>query len=192
MLKLGLTNETPRSDGRLKSLFWPTIHNETDVDSLGGQGLWLCYVLAAFTLAVTVFRMFTAPGIPFGILDVLFFLLAGLGIRERDRLAAVAAFAIYLLGQIAAIRLTGQGVGILPILFSALLLSNVRGTWLASQAAFSAGDFDRERLNETMADRIADQWPRILWPRMKWLFWLLTAIECISLVASFWVSAHRY
>jgi hypothetical protein len=184
MQKLGLSSDQPRSDNRLKSLFWPTIQNATDIDSIGQQGLWLCFVIAGFTL---VFSIFTPGALTFGLLDVLFFLLGGIGVRERGRLAAIAVLAVYVLGKIVIFRLTGQGIGIAPVLFSALLLANVRGAWLASALRLPAEEFRRERLNETIGDRIADQWPRRLWPLLKWLFWLVALVECAILVASLFV-----
>ena len=41
MQTLGLTGEDKRSDGRLKSIFWPTVDNAWDVNYLGQQGFWI-------------------------------------------------------------------------------------------------------------------------------------------------------
>jgi hypothetical protein len=38
MQTLGLSDSTPRTESRLKSLFWPTIQTGSDVDYLGAQG----------------------------------------------------------------------------------------------------------------------------------------------------------
>jgi len=45
MQTLDLSGERKKSDGRLKSLFWPTVENAWDVDYLGQQGFWICCVL---------------------------------------------------------------------------------------------------------------------------------------------------
>lgn len=39
MQTLGLTDSAPRTEGRLKSLFWPSIQTGHDVDYLGTQGI---------------------------------------------------------------------------------------------------------------------------------------------------------
>jgi hypothetical protein len=37
MQTLGLSDSMPRSESRLKSLFWPSIESSSDVDYLGAQ-----------------------------------------------------------------------------------------------------------------------------------------------------------
>ena len=51
MQTLGVSN-TPSSDNRLKSLFWPSVESASDVDYLGAQGYWVCAIVAVFSLAV--------------------------------------------------------------------------------------------------------------------------------------------
>jgi hypothetical protein len=60
--------------------------------------------------------------------------LAGVGIRSTSRFAAASAFLIYLLSVVAAIRIAHTG-GVASIFFLALLLSNIRATWLANSFA---------------------------------------------------------
>jgi hypothetical protein len=47
----------PRTEGRLKSLLWPSIRNGNDVDYLGAQGYWVCALVAvgSFVLSLFVF-----------------------------------------------------------------------------------------------------------------------------------------
>ena len=52
MQTLGLSESTPRTDSRLKSLFWPSITSGADVDYLGAQGYWVCSAIAILTLVV--------------------------------------------------------------------------------------------------------------------------------------------
>ena len=54
MQTLGLSNPEPRSEGRFKSLFWPTIKTADDVDYLGTQGFWVCTLVAALSFVVGV------------------------------------------------------------------------------------------------------------------------------------------
>ncbi len=54
METLGLSDSSQRSDGRLKSLFWPSIQNGTDVDYLGTQGYWVCTIAAVLSCVFLV------------------------------------------------------------------------------------------------------------------------------------------
>ena len=78
MQTLGLADSTPRSESRLKSLFWPAIQSGADVDYLGVQGYWLCTLFAAVTLLSSA--MMGQPVA--GILVCLFYYLSGVGIRD--------------------------------------------------------------------------------------------------------------
>ena len=43
-----------RTESRLKSLLWPTVKNDSDVEYLTTQGFWICFLVAAEALAVCV------------------------------------------------------------------------------------------------------------------------------------------
>ena len=55
MQTLGLSSDGKRTDGRLKSIFWPTVENAWDVNHLGQQGFWICLVIGVFQLIGTAF-----------------------------------------------------------------------------------------------------------------------------------------
>jgi hypothetical protein len=133
MQTLGLSDSTPRSDSRLKSLFWPSIQNVTDVDYVTRQGFWLCIVVAVLTVGLGLVQ-----GVGLAILlDGAFFALCGVGIRERSRVAVVAAFLIYLL---AGFVIGARSIGIQRIVALALLASNVRAVFLVSR--FGSDDLE--------------------------------------------------
>jgi hypothetical protein len=46
---LGLAESTPKTESRLKSLFWPSIQSGADVDYLGAQGYWVCTIVAVMS-----------------------------------------------------------------------------------------------------------------------------------------------
>src|SRR5258708_14698700 len=92
METLGLT-PSRKADSMWRNLLWPTIRTEVDVDQVGRQGFWLCVILAAFRL---VFNLIAGVYI-FSIGDVVFFVLGGIGVRQRSRVAAVVMFGVYLL-----------------------------------------------------------------------------------------------
>jgi len=177
---LGLESPPSRSDGRLKSLLWPTVANDTDVDSLTTQGFWICFIVAAVTLATTL-----ASGIYFGSVDAIFFYLAGNGVRQRSRMAAVCVFGVYALGTVLIIRNSyagGGSSGIIRFVFCALLLANVRAIWIASKWR-EAGNADESPapLSDTITDKLADRLPALLWPKARWVFYALAGLEFAGL-----------
>lgn len=181
MQTLGLSDSTPRIESRLKSLFWPTIRNDGDLDYLTEQGFWICVVVAVVTELVSFFT-----GHPFlTAFDAIFFFLAGVGVRMRSRAAAVLAFAVYFLGGVALQKAGAQGFSIVRIIFLALLLANVRGMWLSASWPKSESEPPPVRLNETWRDKLSDQLPPVLWPKARWLFYVLAALEVVALLLQF-------
>lgn len=181
MQTLGLSDSTPRTESRLKSLFWPTIKNDGDLDYLTEQGFWICTIVAVGSEVVS-----TVAGHPFAVLlDSLFFFLAGVGVRMRSRNAAILAFAVYLLGGVALQLKGSQGFNVIRIIFLALLLANIRGIWLSATWPQSVMEPPPVRLNETWRDKLSDQLPQVLWPKMRWLFYGLAALEVLGLILEF-------
>ena len=172
MQTLGLSDSTPRTEGRLKSLFWPSIQSGADVDYLGAQGYWVCAGVAVISFAV-----FVALRQPLtGVFVLLFYYLGGVGVRERSRFAAVAVFVMY------AADLLLSPFSIVRVLLSALLLSNLRATWIAAlwrpeseEAALPP------RLAATWGDKFADRFPMWLWPKIR-IFYYVYAVCYLVLV----------
>lgn len=182
METLGLSDSTPRSDGRLKSLFWPSIQTATDVDYLGSQGYWVCTLIAVLCLVVLV-----ATGQPLaGVLAFLLLYLGGVGVRARSRYAAAIVFLFYTTDALV------SGVSVLRVLFAALLLSNLRATWIAAQwkpeseqAAFPP------RLSETLGDKLADQLPPWLWPKVRIVYYIFSVGYLLLIGVDLWTMSHR-
>jgi hypothetical protein len=165
METLGLSSSADRSDGRLKSLFWPSIQNGTDVDYLGSQGYWVCTIVA---VASFVFLVISGQPITGGAI-LLFYYLGGVGVRERSRYAALAIFVMYLLDTLLM-------PGVLRIILCALLLSNLRATWIAATWRPESDEAVLPpRLNETLADKLADQLPSWLWPKVRVAYYIYSA-----------------
>lgn len=166
MQTLGLSDSTPRTESRLKALFWPSIQTANDVDYLGTQGYWICTVLAVFSFIVLVVFNFPISGL----LVFLFYYLGGIGVRERSRYAATIVFALYALDTLAA------GLSVIRVIFLGLLLSNVRATWIAANWVKGSDEAVLPpRLNETIGDKLADTFPQWLWPRMRILYYIFSA-----------------
>jgi hypothetical protein len=122
MQTLGIADSGMQSENRLKRLFWPSIRTATDVDDLATQGYWVCAIVTVFSFALSALT-----GQPIaGLLVLVYYYLGGVGVREHSLYAAAVVFVMF-----AADSLTSPGVA--KVLFTALLLSNLRATWIASK-----------------------------------------------------------
>jgi hypothetical protein len=183
MQTLGLSGESKRSDGFLKGIFWPTVENAWDVDQMGRQGFWLCLIIAAFQLAVSLFT-----GNPImivtGAAAALAFLVGGMGVREGSWPAAALVFGIFFAGLLYSMA-NSQFPGFLAILAAGLLLSNVRAAFLASEWRPAAEDEDKPtRFNETLGDKLADQLPAKAWPVLQIPFFGLASLLLLLSLAA--------
>ena len=181
MQTLGLLQESKRSDGRLKSIFWPTVENAWDVDYLGQQGFWICFLLAVIQFG---FSLFTGSPliIVLGLFVGLVYFTGGMGVREKCWPAAALIFTCYFLETLASM-FTGLFLtpgGVLRILLLGLLLSNLRATFIASEWRTAAEGEDMPlRFNESLRDKLVDAWPPKLWPRLQVPFYVLAVLLLI-------------
>jgi hypothetical protein len=181
METLGLSGSTPPSDGRLKSLFW-ALHATTDVDYLGTQGYWVCTFIAVLSLVVLVATGQTLAGL----CAFLLLYLGGVGVRERSRYAAAIVFLFYATDAIV------SGVSVLRVLFAALLLSNLRATWIAAQwKPESDQAASAPRLSETLGDKLADQLPPWLWPQVRIVYYIFSAGYLLLVAVGLRAMSHR-
>jgi hypothetical protein len=69
------------------------------------------------------------------------------------------------------------------IFVTALLLSNVRATWIASKWKTDSEEAALPpRLNETWSDKFADQLPAILWPKARIAYYIFGG--CVLILVS--------
>jgi hypothetical protein len=186
MQTLNLSGSEKKSDGRLKSLFWPTVENAWDVDYLGQQGFWICLAIGVFSLVLIAIEASQVPNaagrvgvLILGILIFFVYLVGGMGVRESSWPAAAMIFTIYV------INLLGSGTppGVLSLIICAVLLSNVRATFIASRWKPLAEDEDRPmRFNETFRDKLVDQLPPKAWPILKIPFFIAAALIMVFLL----------
>jgi hypothetical protein len=171
MQALGLSDSTPRTESRLKNLFWPSVQTADDVDYLGTLGYWFCALAGVFSLAVLILQ-----GHPISATIVfLFYYLGGVGVREHSRYAATVVFLLY------AMDMLFVGFSVPRILISALLLSNLRATWIAAGwKPDSEEAIQPPRFNETFKDKLVDQFPMWLWPKVRILYYIFSS--CLLLV----------
>jgi len=107
------------------------------------------------------------------------YLVGGMGVRESNWPAAAMVFTIYV------INLLGSGTppGILSIIIAAVLLSNVRATFIASRWKPLAEGEDRPmRFSETFRDKLVDQLPPKAWPILKIPFFIVASLVLVFLL----------
>ena len=118
-----------------------------------------------------------------------------MGVRQASLPAAILVFASFLLGELVQVA-TGRLPGVIGIIITCVLLSNVRGTFLASQwKPLEEGEDRPTRFNETLADKYIDQLPAKLWPVLQipfivlaitlFLFTLLGVVVAVSRLGLF-------
>jgi hypothetical protein len=175
MQTLGLSDSTTRSDGRLKSLFWPSIQSGTDVDYLAVQGFWVCTIVGAVSF---VFLAFFAGQPITGFLVFLLFHLGGVGVREHNPFAAAIVLVYYLvdfLASVVLVVLNSPGIGVLRIIIIALLFSNLRATWIAGNWKPESEEAELPpRMGDTFGDKFADRWPAFIWPKIKIVYYIFS------------------
>ncbi len=183
MQTLGLSDSTLRTEGRLKSLFWPSIQSGSDVDYLGAQGYWVCAAVAVCSVVVLVIS-----GQPIvGGFVFLFYYLSGVGVRERSRYAAGCVLVMYA-GETLAL-----GPSIVRVLLTALLLSNFRATWIASGWKPESDEAVLPpRWGDTWSDKFADKLPMWLWPKVRILYYILSVCYFVLLALGIAVILRRH
>jgi hypothetical protein len=175
MQTLGLSQESKRSDGLLKSIFWPTVENAWDVDALGRQGFWICLIIAVFQIVVALITG-NPVLIAVGAASALAFFVGGMGVRESSWPAAAMVFSIFFTNLLCTMA-NRQFPGFLTIIAAGILLSNVRAAFLASEWRPVSEDDDRPmRFSESLGDKLADQLPAKAWPMLQIPFFVLASI----------------
>jgi len=166
MQTLDLSGSRSQGEGRLKSLFWPSIRTANDLDYLGTQGFWICAVVAVISLAILVIA-----GKPLlGVLIFFVYFLGGVGVREHSLYTAAVIFLMFAADSIA------TGPSVVRILLAAVLLSNFRATWIASHWSPNSDEAaPLPRFSETWSDKLADQLPMWLWPKIQIPYYVFSA-----------------
>jgi hypothetical protein len=166
METLGLSQPVERSDGLLKSLFWPSVRNAVDVDYLATQGFWVCTAVAVLSFGLSLRNPILAT------LLLLFFYFGGVGVRQSDVYAAAIVFVVYAIDTLLSVILmffaSPWGMIVVKFFITMLLFSNIRATWIASRWRTDSDDAALPvRLSDTFRDRFADQWPMKIWPKVR-------------------------
>jgi hypothetical protein len=96
--------------------------------------------------------------------------LGGVGVRDRSRYAAAVVLIMFVADMATA------GPGVLRVLIAALLLSNLRATWIATRWKPQSDEAALPpRFSETWGDKFADKLPMFLWPKVRVLYYVFSA-----------------
>jgi hypothetical protein len=184
MQTLGLSDSTTRSESRLKSLFWPSIQSGADVDYLAVQGFWVCTIVGVFSF---IFSGILARQPITGLVVFLLFYLGGVGVREHNPFAAAMMLAYYVVDFLSSflfVFLNSPGIRVVKIIVIALLLSNLRATWIAGNWKPDSEEAALPpRMGETLFDKFVDKWPAFIWPKVKVLYYIFS-IACLALLVA--------
>jgi hypothetical protein len=191
MQTLGLSSESKRTDGRLKSIFWPTVENAWDFNYIGQQGFWICLAIGAVQMAGALL-VGSSQFIIFGVIAFLIFFIGGMGVREASWPAAAIVFAIFLAGNVNSMTM-GSPPSILGIICGGILLSNVRAAFLASEWRPASADEDRPtRFSETLTDKLVDRLPAKAWPILMVPFFIIASLDLLLILAGFAIQMARH
>jgi hypothetical protein len=178
METLGLSSPRQKEDNFFQRLFWPTIHNQYDVDLLGAQGFWI----AAAVGLVSGIVLTISGQLLIGLVVAFVFIAGACGVRERSIAASILIFVLYLLDVMSRYILTPTQAGSPVVAFIAimLLLANVRATIISEtwfRAAEGQGDHDLpERITSSFSDKLVNQAPIVIWPKIKYPFFVIAVI----------------
>jgi signal peptidase I len=180
METLGLSPSTPKPTSRLRELFWPVIEDVVAAVTAARNAMYACLFIAATTAAL---GLMAGQGL-WVLIDALLFAIAGIGIRQLSRAAALVAFLMYALAWLGA-----GGWSILRPIVLALLLGGLR----AAAFAHHRKKEDREAIanppmDTTGMSRVAvllEELPRRAWPVIHGPFLvtlgLLVALNLIAI-----------
>ena len=192
METLGLSSTSPqKSDNIFQRLFWPTIHNQYDVDLIGQQGFWVCAVIGLLSgIVLLVTGQFLV-----GLFTSFIYLAGACGVRQRNVLAASLIFTLYLINIVASFVMGAAGNPLLPAVCLMLLAANIRASIVSSKwmnAAALESDTDLpDRTIETLGDQLSNQFPVTIWPRVKYIFYPLAVIMILLTIAGSFVVAKQ-
>jgi len=185
MQTLGLSDSTTRSESRLKSLFWPSIQSGADVDYIAVQGFWVCTIVGVISF---IFLALFAHQPINGVLLFILFHFGAVGVREHNPFAAAVLLVYYLFDLLfvfVLLLLNSPGMLVVRAIIAALLLSNLRATWIASGWKVDCEEAALPpRMGETLADKFSDKWPAFIWPKVKILYWVFSVGYLATIVAA--------
>jgi signal peptidase I len=130
MQTLGLSDSTPKSEGRLRALLWPRISSEVDASTAAQNAKYATLGIAALTALAALARIVNPSNFAEAALLLALFVMLGFGIRQFSITASILALAFYVTNLIISIvrGLFGPGI-IIGVIVTALFISALRAAW---------------------------------------------------------------
>ncbi len=123
MQTLGLSDSTPKSEGRLRSLLWPRIHSDVAASTAAQNAMYAGFVVAALTSVFVLLRITPASSL----LDAVLFAALGFGVRRFSITASILALVLYVANVVTSIVHGAIGSGIVvSIIITSLFISGIR------------------------------------------------------------------
>jgi hypothetical protein len=176
---LGLSPSTPKPTSRVRELFWPKIEDEAAATTAARNAMYACLLIAILTGVAGLIAQNAWVAA-----DVLLFAVAGIGVRQLSRTAAITAFAVYALSWVG----TG-GYSILRPLVLVILLGGVRAAAFAHHMKKDVREaIANPAMGTSSMSRIGillEELPRRVWPAIHGPFLvvlgLLVALNLMAL-----------
>ncbi len=151
----------------IRSIFWANLDNDLEIHAAARFGFFACLFVSSLALVSGLIG-----GTPLAALvDILFFFMAGLGVRQFSRLATVAALAMFTVERI--VQLAAGQVrffNIVGIVVGAILFNALRAAYAAYETKLTnSGDPAGSGSPNEIVRRI-DDLPRTLWPKLQMAF----------------------
>ena len=122
-----------------------------------------------------------------GVVLFLLFHLGGVGVREHNPFAAAIVLLYYVIDFLTSfvfVLFNSPGIGVVKIIVIALLLSNLRATWIAGNWTPDSEEAALPpRMGDTFFDKLSDKWPAFIWPKVKWLYYIFS-FACLVLIVA--------
>lgn len=171
MQTLGLSDSTPKSEGRLRALLWPTIGSDVAAATVGQNAMYACVGVGAVTIALVLLRITPVSGL----LDAALFLMLGIGVRQFSIAASILALLLYVANVVMSIAhgVIGPG-GVVAVIITSLFISSVR-----------AASFMRRQKGASQINN----WARI-WKWSRPVVFTLCGIILLLVTVSFFIPAE--
>jgi signal peptidase I len=179
METLGLSPSTPKPTSRIRELFWPKIEDEVAAVTAARNAMYACLFIAA----IIGISGLVAGQNAWILLDVLLFTMAGIGVRQLSRAAAITALLMYALEWLGV-----GGFSVLRPILLAILLGGVRAAAFAHHMKSEVREaIANPAMDTTTMSRIGillEELPRRAWPAIHGPFLaalgLLVAVNLIA------------
>jgi hypothetical protein len=123
MQTLGLSDSTPKPEGRLRALLWPRITSDVAASTAAQNAMYAGFAVGGITTVLVLFRISPLTSL----VDALLFVMLAAGARQFSVTASILALLLYVtnVGTSIAHGMIGSGI-VVAIIVSSLFISSLR------------------------------------------------------------------